>query len=150
MLQKPRRSGKLFSDFNNLQFAGVLGMVLFVILLLFMADTAPDQHRAISVDLPKVAHPTPMRGADREDAILVAITRDGQLFFGNDRITTDSLTDRIQEHLKVRGVERKVYIKADMRAKWGGIKEVLDAVRSAGIIRVAFLADQRRTSDAAR
>jgi biopolymer transport protein TolR len=150
MLQNPRRSAKLFSDFNNLQFAGVLGMVLFVILLLFMADTAPDQRRAISVDLPKVAHPISMRGADREDAMLVALTRDGQVFFGADRVTADSLTDRIRGRLKDRGVERKVYIKADMRARWGGIREILDAVRSAGIMRVAFLAEQRRASDSTR
>jgi biopolymer transport protein TolR len=150
MLQNPRRSAMLFRDFNNLQFAGVLGMVLFVILLLFMADTAPDYHRGISVDLPKAAHPVPMRGAEREDAMLVALTRDGHIFFGRDLVTPDLLADRIQEHLNGRGVERKVYIKADMRARWGSVKPVLDAARSAGVIRVAFLADQRRASGPAR
>jgi biopolymer transport protein ExbD len=52
----------------------------------------------------------------------------------------------IAEHLKDRGVERKVYIVADMRAKWGAVKIVLDGVRSAGILRVAFLVDQRRST----
>jgi biopolymer transport protein ExbD len=41
-------------------------------------------------------------------------------------------------------VERKVYIKADMRARWGAVKQALDAARAAGILRVAILTDQRR------
>jgi hypothetical protein len=46
--------------------------------------------------------------------------------------------------LKDREVERKVYIVADMRARWGGVRLALDGVKNAGIVRVAFLADQGR------
>jgi len=143
MPQKPRRSAKLFSDFNNLQFASVMGMVLFVILLLLFLIEPPAHIKAVSADVPSVWHPVSMPGANRDDAILIWVTRDGKIFFGSDQITADSLADRIREHLKNRDVERKVYIKADMSARWGGMKEVLDGVRSAGIIRVAFLAEQR-------
>jgi hypothetical protein len=43
-----------------------------------------------------------------------------------------------------------VYIIADMRARWSTVKIVLEGVRSAGIIRVAFLADQRRVPSVTR
>jgi biopolymer transport protein ExbD len=56
------------------------------------------------------------------------------------------LQQKIVEHLKDRGVERKVYIVADSRAKWGAVKVVLDGVRSAGILRVAFLVNQSRST----
>jgi biopolymer transport protein TolR len=143
MQRKSRTSARLFGDFNTLQFASVMGMVVFVVLLIFM--TVPvDYHRGGSVDLPKVLHPVPMRGADREDAIKVSITRDGKVYLGTEQIWLPDLPAKIQDRLKNREVERKVYVVADMRARWGGVKLALDGVRSAGIIRVAFLADQRR------
>ena len=143
MLRKSRTSPKLFSDFNTLQFASVLGMVMFVMLLVFMTIPVVDRHGA-SVDLPKVLHPVAMQGADREDAMRVSITRDGRIYFGTDQIPAAGLTAKIQDRLKNREVEHKVYIVADMRARWGGVRLALDGVKNAGIIRVAFLADQGR------
>jgi biopolymer transport protein TolR len=143
MLHKLRKAPKLFSDFNTLQFARVMAMVVFVLLLVFMTETSPH-HCGVSVDLPKVSRPVSMPGADRGDAMLVAVTRDGHVYFGRDQIVPTDLAERIRGRLKDRGAERKVYIKTDMRARWGGVKIVLDGVRSAGILRVAFLADQRR------
>ena len=70
----------------------------------------------MSVDLAKVSSPTEMRGADREDALVVAITRDGQVWFATDRITAENLPAAIRERV-LRGAERRVYIKADMRAR---------------------------------
>jgi biopolymer transport protein TolR len=143
MLRKSRISPRLFSDFNTLQFASVMAMVVFVVLLIFMTITPPF-HSGGSVDLPKVLHPVAMRGADREDAIKVSITRDGKVYLGTEQVWLPDLPSKILVRLKDREVERKVYVVADMRARWGGVKMVLDGVRSSGIIRVAFLVDQRR------
>ena len=142
MLRKPRRSPWLFSDFNTLQFASVMGMVVVVVLLFFM--TISPGHHGVGVDIPKVLHPVAMRGAGREDAIKISITRDGRVYLGSQQIAFGDLTAKIQERLKDREVERKVYVVADMRARWDRVEIVLDGVRSAGIIRVAFLADQGR------
>lgn len=142
MLRKHRTSPKLFSDFNTLQFASVMGMVVFVLLLMFM--TIPVDHHGVGVDLPKVLHPVAMRGADREDAIKISIMRDGKVYLGTEQIWLPDLPAKIQDRLKDREVERKVYVVADMRARWGRVKLALDGVRSAGIVRVAFLADQGR------
>jgi biopolymer transport protein ExbD len=149
MLWKSRISPRLFSDFNTLQFASVMGMVVFVVLLIFMTIPVVDHHGG-SVDLPKVLHPVAMRGADREDAIKISITRDGKVYLDTDRIQPFNLTEKIAARLKDRDVERKVYIIADMRARWSTVKIVLEGVRSAGIIRVAFLADQRRVPSVTR
>ena len=148
MLRKSRTSPRLFSDFNTLQFATVMAMVVFVMLLVFM--TIPTDHHGVSADLPKVLHPISMRGAMREDAMKVTITRDGKVYFNTDRVDPIHLPEKLADHLKDRGVERKVYIIADMRARWSTVKIVLEGVRSAGIIRVAFLADERRVPSLAR
>lgn len=80
----------------------------------------------------------------REDAMQVFVARDGQIFFGGDLVDPDSLAAKIQERLKNRDIERKVYIKADMHARYDAVKQVLDAVRAAGILKVAFIVDQAR------
>lgn len=138
MLRKSRTSPRLFSDFNTLQFASVMGLVVFVMLLIFMIVPV-DGHHGGGVDLPKILHPVAMRGANREDAMKVAVTRDGQIYFGSEQVSPDSLAAKIQERLKDRGVERKVYVMADFRARWDRVGLALDGVRSAGIVRVAFL-----------
>jgi biopolymer transport protein ExbD len=117
-----------------------MAMVVFVILLIFM--TVTPGHHGVSADLAKVSHPISMPGALREDAMKVSILRDGKVYFGSDRINVINLPAKIQDHLKDREAERKVYIVADMRARWSNVKTVLDGVRSAGVIRVAFLAEQ--------
>jgi biopolymer transport protein ExbD len=145
MLQSWRKPAKLFSDFNTLQFASVMCMVVFVIWLTFYVLPAAYQHH-YSPDLPGVLHPTSMPWADREDAMLVSVTRDKQVYFGSERVAPANLSQKITERLKDHSVERKVYIKADMRARWGAVKPVLDSVRAAGLMRVAFLVDQRRSA----
>jgi biopolymer transport protein ExbD len=134
-------SPRLFSDFNTVQFAAVMAMVVFVVLLIFMTVPHPGQH-GISADLPKVLHPISMPGALREDAMKVSILRDGKVYFGSDRIDVINLPAKIQDRLKDREVERKVYIVVDMRARWSNVEGVLEGIRSAGVIRVAFLAEQ--------
>ena len=121
-----------------------MGMVLFVLLLLFMPMSIVDLP-IIGADLPNAQHPVSMPGAGREDALKVTIMRNGQVYLGSDHILAADLAGKIQDRLQHRGVERKVYITADARARWGQVKQVLDGIRSAGILRVAFLAEQRRT-----
>lgn len=142
MLRTSRTPPRLFSDFNTLQFASVMAMVVFVMLLVFM--TIPTDHHGISADLPKVFHPVSMPGAVREDAMHVYVLRDGKVYFGSDQIPVSVLAEKIQLRLQDHGIERKVYITADARARYGVVKVVLEGVRSAGILRVAFLANQSR------
>jgi len=142
LVRKSRRSVKLFTSVDTTAFASIL--IILILIILVVASISSNRHRAVSVDLPHVATPAAMPGALREDAMQITILRDGQVFFGNDRIWSDDLAQKLQNRLKDREVERKVYVVADTRARWGVVKSALDEVRSAGIVRVAFLLDQRR------
>ena len=141
-LRSWRKPAKLFGDFNTLEFASVMSMVVFVLLLVFMVRTEPF-HCGNSSDLPKVNHPVSMPGADREDAMIVNVTRDGKIYFAVEQVHPADLPNKIADRLKDRSVERKVYIRADTRARWGNVKQVLEGVQAAGLMRVAFLVDQR-------
>jgi biopolymer transport protein ExbD len=144
MLPKHTRSIRLIRGIDISALASILVVLAFVML---GVAWMPPTHHAYSVDLAHVAHPAPMPGASRDDAMIITVTREGLVSLGNDPISSARLPDKIRDRLRDRGVERKVYIRVDLRAKWGAVKLVLDGVRSAGILRVAFLVDQRRSSN---
>src|SRR6266851_1607602 len=142
MQPKRHRPNQLICDINVAGFAGVMLALLW---LLMPSPGDIDVHRWVLVDMPNAVHPVSMRGADREDAMIVAITRDDRIFFRTDRVAPDQLPAKIQQSLS-QGSERKVYIRADARAKYGWVAEVLAGVRSAGVEKIGFLVDKRPTS----
>src|ERR1700675_4749761 len=115
-------------------------MVFLMALMMFLT---PSTHHGVGVDLPRVNHSVNMRDANREDAVLVAIMRDGKVFFGDEYVTAEQLTDKIRERLS-HHAERKVFIRADARARYGTVSAVLDDIRAAGILRISILVDQRK------
>ncbi len=139
MQLKRHRPSQLICDINVAGFVGVM----LALLWMFMPMTT-DAHRQMPVDIPKAVHPVSMAHASREDAMLVAVTRDGKVFFGRDLVRPADLPAIIQEGIN-RGSEREVYIRADA-AKYAWVAEVLDNVRSTGIEKVGFLVDQKRSS----
>ncbi len=71
------RSNQLICDINVTGFLSVM----VALLALFMADTQPHSHRlGPPVDLAKVKHAIPVRAALRDDAVIVSIMRDGEIY----------------------------------------------------------------------
>jgi biopolymer transport protein ExbD len=119
--------------------------VMLVLLIIFMVIT-PMLQKGVSVDLAKTDNPVQMPDADKEDALLVAITRDGKVFFGKEQIAPDQLSDKIRDKL-VNRVDKRVFIKADARARYKNVIEVVDNVRAAGVDQLGLLTDQRKPLD---
>jgi biopolymer transport protein ExbD/biopolymer transport protein TolR len=119
--------------------------VMLVLLIIFMVVT-PMLQKGISVDMAKVNNPTPMQDADKEDALLVSITRDGKVYFGSEQITVDSLTTKVKERLASNSQNKQVYVKADMRARFGSVVQVVDSVRAAGVDDLGLLTEQKRNA----
>ena len=122
--------------------------ILLVLLIIFMVIT-PMLQKGVSVDMAKVSSPTPMPDADKEDALLIAVMRDGKIFFGTDRVEPDQLTLKVKDRLSNKA-DKRVFIKADARARYGNVVEVVDNVRSAGVDDVGLLTDQLKTGAAAQ
>jgi biopolymer transport protein TolR len=118
--------------------------VMLVLLIIFMVIT-PMLQKGVSVDLAKVNSPEAMPDADKEDALIVAVMRDGKIFFGNDPITPDQLTQKVKDRITNR-TDKRVYVRADQRAKYGSVVEVVDNVRSAGVDQLGLLTDQRKNN----
>jgi biopolymer transport protein TolR len=122
--------------------------VMLVLLIIFMVIT-PMLQKGVSVDMAKVNSPSPMPDADKEDALLIAVMRDGKIFFGTDRVDADKLTQLVKDRLANK-VDKRVFIKSDARARYGNVVEVVDNVRSAGVDDVGLLTDQKKTGAAAQ
>jgi biopolymer transport protein TolR len=116
--------------------------VMLVMLIIFMVITPMLQH-GVSVDLAKVNNPEQMPDADKEDALIVAVMRDGKIFFGNDQLPVDQLTNKVKDRLANK-TDQRVYVKADARAKFGAVVGVVDNVRAAGVDQLGLLTDQNQ------
>jgi biopolymer transport protein TolR len=119
--------------------------VMLVLLIIFMVIT-PMLQKGQSVDLAKANNPTPMNDADKEDAIIVAVMRDGQVFLDTQKVTPEELTQKVKDRVSSR-TKKQVFVKADARAKYKGVVEVVDDVRSAGVDEVGLLTEQRRDAN---
>jgi biopolymer transport protein TolR len=116
--------------------------VMLVLLIVFMVIT-PMLQKGVSVDLAKTESPKAMEDADKEDALIVAITRDGTVFFGSEKTPPDQLTNKVKDKLANR-TNKEVFIRADARARYGAVTDVVDNVRSAGVDEVGLLTEQKK------
>jgi biopolymer transport protein ExbD len=122
--------------------SGVAAIFAFFVAM-YSVMSAPHGWSNHNVDLAPIAHPKPLPAAMKEDEITVVITRDGSLYFGHDRMPAKELPvliRRAYEH----GSERKVYLKADARVRYGEVKATLDLIREAGVQDVALMVEQTR------
>ena len=83
-----------------------------------------------------------MPDADKEDALLDRRScATGKIYFGTDAVTVDDLTNKVKDRLANK-VDKRVFIRADARAKYGSVVDVVDNVRSAGVDDVGLLTEQ--------
>jgi biopolymer transport protein ExbD/biopolymer transport protein TolR len=113
---------------------------VFVVLFFILVIVQPPPHSRTSVDLAKTEYSILVPAARREDAMIVAVTRDGQLYFASRRIARDELPERILEALRS-GAENRVYLLVDARAAYSDVLMALQGVQRAKIGRVTFLTE---------
>jgi biopolymer transport protein ExbD/biopolymer transport protein TolR len=116
--------------------------VMLVVLIIFMVIT-PMLSKSIPVDLALTRNPITMPDADKEDAIIVAVTRDGQTFLspGLNKMEPADLAPKVKDLLTGR-TSKMVYIKADGRSKYSRVEEVVDNLRAGSVDEVGLLTEQ--------
>jgi len=116
--------------------------VMLVVLIIFMVIT-PMLNKGANVDLAKARNPIVMADADKEDAVIVAITRDSQTFLspGLQKVDPAELAPKVKDLLADRPV-KIVYIRADGRAKYERVEDVVDNLRAGGVDDVGLLTEQ--------
>ena len=124
--------------------------VMLVVLIIFMVIT-PLLNNGDTVTLPKARNPIALPDAQKEDAIKVSITRDGQVFLspGLQRVNPEDLAPKVRDLLQNR-TSRVVFIRADGRAKYEKVEDVVDNLRSGGVDDLGLLTDQDLNAQAAK
>jgi len=123
--------------------------IMLVLLIIFMVITPMLQHGA-PVDMAKAENADKMPNADRDDAIIVAVTRDSRFFLspGNKEVGLDAITDNVKDSVTGR-LDKTVYVRSDARAKYGDVVKVVDEIRSAGVENIGLLTEKIQPNKAA-
>jgi biopolymer transport protein ExbD len=116
--------------------------VMLVLLIIFMVIT-PMLQKGVSVNMAKTDNPIKMPEADREDSLIVAVMRDGKVYFNSDVVTAETLTDKVKDKLANKA-DKRIFVKADAGAKYGDVVAVVDEVRSAGVDQLGLLTEERK------
>ena len=114
--------------------------VMLVLLIIFMVIT-PMLSKGVSVDLARTRNHIAMDEADQEDAVLVAITRDGSVFLGRSRIEGSQLQSEVEDMLTTR-IDKTVYVKSDARSRYERVVEVVNILRAAGCDQVGLMTEK--------
>jgi len=102
----------------------------------------PMLQNKVAIDMAQVDNAVAMPDADKEDAIVVAITRDGGVFLGQDKVATSELGRMVTEKLSDKP-GKTIFIRADARAQYRAVEDAIDAVRTAGVEDVGLLTQKR-------
>jgi biopolymer transport protein ExbD/biopolymer transport protein TolR len=114
--------------------------VMLVLLIIFMVVT-PMLQKGVSVDMAKAENPRQMPDADKEDAVVLAVTRDGKMYLQADAVRLDEITPKVKDRISTK-LDKTVYVKSDARAKYGDVVNVIDNVRAAGVDSLGLLTEK--------
>jgi len=121
--------------------------VMLVLLIIFMVIT-PMLNNKVNVQLPQANAAIIMENANKEDAITVAVTRDGKAYLGGDVVNVDDLGAKITDKLTNK-TDKEVYLRADIRANYGKVMDVVDQIRAAGVSNLGLLTEKIDPADQA-
>lgn len=136
VVQQAPKTGGSIADINVTPMVDVM----LVMLIIFMVIT-PMLSKGVSVDLVKTKNPIAMNAADKSDAIVVAVTRDGKTYLGTTQLTADMLPPKVKD-LLTNKLDKTCFIKADSRARYEKVVEVVDNLRAAGVDQLGLLTEQ--------
>jgi biopolymer transport protein ExbD len=117
--------------------------IMLVLLIIFMVVT-PMLQKGVSVDMAKVNNAQDMQDADKDDAIILAVTRGGDMYLGSTKVGLDDITTKVKDLIANR-LDKTVYVRSDARAKYGDVVKAVDEVRSAGVDKLGLLTEKIRT-----
>jgi biopolymer transport protein ExbD/biopolymer transport protein TolR len=135
MAYKPK-AGATMSTPNVVPMTDVM-----LVLLIIMMVITPMLQKGVTVDMARVSNPRKMPSANKTNAILISITRDGGIYFRTTKIPENEVTSRVRDAIKDR-LNKEVFIKSDARAKYGSVVTVVDDVRAAGVEKLGLLTEK--------
>jgi biopolymer transport protein ExbD len=114
--------------------------IMLVLLIIFMVVT-PLLTRSEPVELAKVVNPSNMPDADKDSAVIVVISRSGDIYLGNTRTSIEEVPSLVRERISGR-TDKTVFLRSDARARYGDVVRLVDKIRSAGVDKIGLITDK--------
>ncbi|MGC2446131.1 MAG: biopolymer transporter ExbD [Candidatus Sulfotelmatobacter sp.] len=111
---------------KSLLFVSLLVLTMVNIVLRSAAQT-PALQQGVSVQMAVTSNAQPMLAADNQDAMIIAVTADGRLFFGVHPESAEGLMEQMKKNPRQR--DQTLYIKADAHARFVDVKKALMAAQ---------------------
>jgi biopolymer transport protein ExbD/biopolymer transport protein TolR len=138
---KPRTAPPPVADINVTPMVDVM----LVLLIIFMVIT-PMLMNGVQVDMARTVNPIPMQAADKSDAVLIAVTREGRIYLNNTQMkAVDELAPKVKDMLTNR-LDKECFLRADQRAKYQVVLDVVQNLQSAGVDQLGLLTEQIETT----
>jgi biopolymer transport protein TolR len=104
--------------------------VVLVLLIIFMVVT-PLIAGGVAVDLPRTIHHA--RKADEGKDVIISLTRDRRIYVGATRVPGPREAAAAVSNEKRLYPDKTVFLKADARAPYGSVRDVMDALHEANL-----------------
>jgi biopolymer transport protein TolR len=118
--------------------------VMLVLLIIFMVITPMLQNK-VAITMATVENAVAMPDADKDDAIVVAVTRDGGVFLGQDKVDPSQLGSLVQQRLADK-TDKTIFVRADERAQYKTVEDAIDDVRTAGVEDIGLLTQRKESN----
>ncbi len=119
----------------NINLTPMIDMV-FILLIFFIVTTSFVKETGVEINRPTA------KTAERNEKgnILVAITKNGEIWIDRRRVDTQSVRANI-ERLRAQNSEGAVIIQADEASQTGILIKIIDQIRLAGIVNISIAAN---------
>jgi len=110
--------------------------VMLVLLIIFLI-TIPVVIQSTPVELPKETNqPT----QTKPENIVIAVTKDGDVFWNNELVDDKKLLARLKE-IAVKQPQPEVHIRGDRNARYEFVGKVVFTCQRAGILKIGFITE---------
>jgi biopolymer transport protein ExbD/biopolymer transport protein TolR len=138
-MEEVKKRGKALAVVNDINVTPMVDVML-VMLIIFMVIT-PMLSKGVTVDKVKTKNPVPMQDADKDDAVLISITRNGEVFLKTTKTPSEQLPSKVKDMLANK-LDKTVFIQADSRARYEKVVDVVDNLRAAGVDLIGLITEQ--------
>jgi biopolymer transport protein TolR len=117
--------------------------IMLVLLIIFML-TIPNLQPGITVNLPKAKNPLDAPDVEKNDAVVVALNREGKIYIGKKQYGEAELYKYLTERFSGGELNKTIFLKGDLNVNYGRVVQIVDGCRSAGVDKIGLMAEKEK------
>ena len=117
--------------------------IMLVLLIIFMITT-PLLQTGITVNLPKAKNPLDAPDADKKEAVIVALNREGRIYLAKTPISEADLSEFLLRRFTGAEIDKTIFLKADTAVEYGRVVNIVNQCRRAGVDRIGLMTEKEK------